>query len=170
MRNGVRPVVRRLAAYVVDVLFLAAVLIPMSFGIQTLVGYQVDTGVGVWLASLVLISLPSWTYFTLADASDGGATLGKRLLGLKVADGDGSRLQLGRALMRTAIKLLRWELAHVTMFALSPQLGTFSGLQIGILWLVYALFAAYLVVALRNGGERSIHDLVAGTAVRRCPA
>jgi hypothetical protein len=47
------------------------------------------------------------------------------------------------------------------------ELGVFSGLQIGLLWLVYALLALYLVVALRTAGERSVDDLVAGSAVRR---
>ena len=75
----------------------------------------------------------------------------------------------GIDLARTAIKLLPWELAHLTFFALSPQLGTFTGLQLALLVVVYGLFAFYLVVALRNRGERSLHDLVVGTAVRRRP-
>ena len=80
---------------------------------------------------------------------------------------DGSRVGAGRAFLRTAIKLAPWELTHVTFFALSPQLGTFTELQLGLLIVVYVLFAIYLVVALRNGGGRSVHDLVAGTVVRR---
>jgi len=167
MRDAVRHLVRRLAAYAVDIVILAAVLIPLAFGIQALTGYRPDTGIGVWLASVAEISVPSWAYFTLADASPGGATLGKRLLGLQVARLDDSRIGPGRALLRTAIKLVPWELTHVTFFALSPQLGTFTELQLWLLIVVYVLFAAYLVVALLNGGARSLHDLVVGTVVRR---
>lgn len=145
MRGGVRHLARRVAAYTIDIVILAAVLIPFAFGVQSLVGYRPDTGIGVWLASVVTISVPSWTYFTLSDASGAGATLGKRLLGLRVATDDGSRLGIGRALLRTAIKLL----------------------QLGLLVAVYALLALYLVVALRNGGARSVHDRAVGTVVRR---
>ena len=167
MRDSVRTLLRRLAAYAIDVVILAAVLVPLAFGLQLLIGYRPDTGVGVWLASLATISVPSWVYFTLSDASTRGATLGKRLLGLRASSLDGGRIGLGRALVRTAIKLIPWELTHLTLFALSPELGSFTGLQIGFLWVVYGLFAIYLVVAVRNRGERSVHDLAAGTAVRR---
>jgi uncharacterized RDD family membrane protein YckC len=167
MPDALRSLARRLAAYAVDVVILAAVLIPLAFVIQRVVGYRPDTGVGVWLASLATISVPSWLYFTLSDASSSGATLGKRLLGLRAATVNGGRIGLGRALARTAIKLIPWELTHLTFFALSPQLGTFTGLQLALLVVVYGLFAIYLVVALRNRGERSLHDLFVGTAVRR---
>jgi uncharacterized RDD family membrane protein YckC len=167
MGNAVGTLARRIAAYAIDVGILAVVLIPVTFGLQALTGYRPDTGIGVWLASITTISLPSWIYFTLSDASPRGATLGKRMLGLGVATTAGSRVGLGRALLRTAVKLIPWELTHATMFALSPRLGTFSALQAGLLTIVYVLLAAYLVVALRNGGTRSVHDLVAGTGVRR---
>lgn len=167
MRSAVRPVLRRLAAYAIDVALLAAVLIPVAFGLQALVGYRPDTGIGVWLATLLTISLPSWTYFMVADAAFGGVTVGKRLFGLRARALDGGGIPLSHAVVRTAIKLVPWELTHAAMFALAPRLGDFSGLQITLLWLVYALFAAYLAVALRTGGERSLHDLAAGTAVVR---
>jgi uncharacterized RDD family membrane protein YckC len=167
MGNAVGFLARRITAYAIDIGLLAVVLIPLAFGLQALIGYRPDTGIGVWFASLITISLPSWIYFTLSDASPRGATIGKRVLGLRVAMTDGSRVRLRPALVRTAVKLIPWELTHATMFALSPRLGSFSGLQAGLLTIVYVLLAAYLVVALRNRGERGIHDLVAGTDVRR---
>jgi uncharacterized RDD family membrane protein YckC len=165
MRAAIPNVLRRLAAYAIDVAILAVVLIPLSFGVQAMIGYRAETGIGVWLASLLLISLPSWAYFILFDASSSGATLGKRVVGLRAARVEGSPLGLRRAVLRTAVKLLPWELTHLTMFALSPELGTFSGLQLGLLWAVYALLALYLFVALRHEGRRSVHDLAAGAAV-----
>ena len=167
MRDAIRQLRSRLAAYAVDIAVLAAVLVPLAFALQTVTGFRPTTGVGVWLASVLMISVPSWTYFTVSDASASGATLGKRLLGIAVVASDGApRVGAGRAVVRTAVKLAPWELTHLTMFALSPALGTFSALQIALLWIVYALLAIYLAVALRNRGERSVHDLVAGTAVR----
>jgi uncharacterized RDD family membrane protein YckC len=167
MGPAVRQTARRVAAYALDVTLLATLLIPIAFGLQLLLGYRPTTGAGIWLASLVTISLPTWAYFTLSDASTTGATLGKRALGVRASFVNGRRITIGSAFVRTVIKLVPWELTHVALFGISVELGIFSGLQIGLLWLVYALLALYLVVALRTAGERSVHDLVAGTAVRR---
>lgn len=165
MRAAVGPVLRRLVAYGIDVLLLAALLIPLAFGAQAILGYRAETGLDVWLASLALISVPTWAYFIVSDASPAGATVGKRVLGLRAVRADGSRLGVGSALGRTAAKLMPWELTHLTMFALAPELGTFSGVQLALLSAVYALLALYLLVALRSGGQRSVHDLLAGSAV-----
>jgi uncharacterized RDD family membrane protein YckC len=165
-RRTIGRLLRRSAAYGVDILILALVLIPLAFAIQAMTGYRADSGIGVWLASVVTISVPSWAYFAISDASASGATIGKRLFGLRIVADDNGRMRPGTALLRTAIKLIPWELTHLTMFALSPRLGTFSGLQLALLWVVYGSLAAYLIVALRNQGERSIHDLVAGSSVR----
>ena len=166
MRSAGRAVLRRLVAYGIDVALLAAVLIPLAFGLQAITGYRPDTGVRVWYATLIMISVPSWTYFIVADASRAGATLGKRALGLRARTLADERVPLPRAVSRTAVKLAPWELTHAAMFALSSGFDTFTGLQIAMLWVVYGLLALYLVVAFRTGGERSVHDLVAGTVVR----
>lgn len=169
MRDAVRALVRRLAAYAVDVALLAAVLIPLTFGVQVVTGYRAETGPAIWVATILTISVPSWTYFAVADTSASGATAGKRLLGLRTRTADGARLSPTRALLRTAVKLAPWELTHLSMFGLAAELGTFSTLQIVLLSSVYVVLAAYLIVALRHAGERSVHDLAAGSAVRRVP-
>lgn len=167
MRDAIRALIRRLAAYAIDVALLAAVLIPLTFAIQAVTGYTATNGLGVWIASILTISVPSWTYFAVADTSASGATLGKRILGLHTRAVGGDRLGPVRALGRTAVKLAPWELTHFAMFGLSEDLGTFTTVQIVLLSSVYVLMAAYLIVALRHAGERSLHDLVAGSAVRR---
>ena len=53
----------------------------------------------------------------------------------------------------------------VALLALGVWLGTVTGLQLALLWVVYGLFALHLIVALRNRGRRSVHDLAAGAAV-----
>lgn len=170
MRSAAWMLARRLAAYAVDVTLLAAVLIPLTFLVQAVTGYRAETGPAIWVATILTISVPSWTYFAVADTSPSGATAGKRLLRLRTRTADGARLSPTRALLRTAVKLAPWELTHLSMFGLAVELGTFSPLQIVLLSSVYVLLAAYLIVALRHGGERSVHDLAAGSAVRRVPA
>ena len=165
MAETVARTLRRLTAYAADGSLLAVVLIPLAVAIQGVAGYRPTTGVGVWVASVVLISLPSWTYFVVSDRSASGATLGKRLLRLRVRMAGEASVSLVRALVRTAIKLTPWELTHLALFAMAPALGAVGGTQLAVLWLVYALFALSLGVALRTDGRRSVHDLVAGTTV-----
>jgi hypothetical protein len=105
-------------------------------------------------------------YFVLSDSSARGATVGKSLLGLRVTRvGDGS-VGKARALGRTAVKLLPWEITHLSAFAFSAQPGVSldAGQLIGLA-IANVLIVVYLVVAAYTGGRRSVHDYVAATEV-----
>jgi uncharacterized RDD family membrane protein YckC len=163
----VRLTALRLAAYAIDVVVLAAVLLPLSFAIGSVIGTELSTGMAVWIRSLLTISLPAWAYFIATDHLAGGRSLGKRVLGLRARMLDGGTLGWGPSVLRTALKLLPWELTHLAFFALAPRLGAFEGIQVVVSGTAYALMIAYLVVAVRNDGRRSVPDLVAGTTVDR---
>jgi len=162
-----RLTVLRLAAYGLDVVALAVVLLPLSFAIDPVVGTELSFGFELWLRSLLTISLPAWLYFILTDYLGAGRSLGKRVLGVRTGMLDGRTPDLRASVLRTALKLVPWELTHLAFFALAPLLGVFEGIQILVASTSYALMLAYVVVALRNGGRRSLPDLVAGTAVDR---
>jgi uncharacterized RDD family membrane protein YckC len=169
MNRGTTPPVqliqRRAGAYLVDIILLFAVLAPLGLLVQNLLGTQAETGPQVWWVILFNFSIPVWAYFALSDASAGGATIGKRLFRLRVTAASGGSPGLGRALLRTAVKLIPWELVHLFAFAFSPDLSQFTlmqGLGIGLanlLWMVY------LIALLPNGGRRSLHDMAANTQV-----
>ena|ERR1051326_4492746 len=86
--------VRRLIAYLVDILLLFAAILVTQFGLEALTGgwpmRLLTTGPRiegwVWLS----VSLPTYLYFALCESSARGATLGKRLLGLHVTTEPGS--------------------------------------------------------------------------------
>lgn len=162
--DALRLTARRLAAYIVDVLLLATVLLPVAFAVSTALGTDL-TGVEVWLRQLVLISLPAWTYFILTDRLAGGRSLGKRLLGLITTGLDSQPPGWRAAIVRTMLKLLPWELVHLAFFGLSASFAVISPVQISVAGAAYALMLAYLAVALLNEGSRSIPDLVASTRV-----
>jgi uncharacterized RDD family membrane protein YckC len=124
------------------------------------------TGPAIGRMILWNFSLPAWLYFILSDQSAVGATLGKRLLKIQVRDMSGERLSFGRALARTAVKLLPWELVHVSAFAFSTDLGQFSGPQLIGVAVANVLTVVYLAIAITTRGQRSTHDYVAGTLVR----
>ena len=69
--------------------------------------------------------------------------------------------------MREAISTVLRRLAAYAIYiaTLAVLLISFSGLQLALLWVVYALFALYLFVVLRNEGRRSARDFVAGAVV-----
>jgi len=119
----------------------------------------------VWVRSLQSISLPAWLHFILTDTLGGGRSLGTRGLFLHTSMLDGGRPDMQAAVLRTAVKLAPWELTHLAFFAMAPRLGAFGGPQILVAGISYVLMLAYVVVALRNGGRRSVPDVVAGTAV-----
>jgi uncharacterized RDD family membrane protein YckC len=161
--------IRRAGAYVLDIFLLFLVLFPVGQLVRLAVGWPTasPTGQEVWLASALNFSLPTWTYFVWSDSSAGGATVGKWLLGLHVARLTGGRVGRARALARTAVKVLPWETAHLSAFALSTDP---AGLELGqVIGLTTAngLALAYFVVAVCTRGRRSVHDYVAVTEV--CP-
>ena len=156
---------RRVGAYLLDIGVLFAVLGPIGWLVQRLLGWAPTSGLQIWWTLLFNFSVPTWLCFTIADASPKGATLGKRWLRLRVSRQDGGRAAPMQALCRTAAKLLPWELVHVSAFALEKQPGDLSLVQGVGLAFANALMLAYLSCAVLTRGRRSIHDLVAGTVV-----
>jgi uncharacterized RDD family membrane protein YckC len=154
----------RIGAYVIDIVLLFAVLAPLGQLILRLFGRAPTTGPEIWRTVFWNFSLPCWLYFIVSARSTGGATLGKRWLGLRVS-GDHGPISTGRAVGRTALLLLPWELIHVSAFGLSRQLDRLNPLQIAGLTVANLLTIIYLVVTFRTGGRRSVHDFLAGTSV-----
>ena len=157
---------RRILAYVLDILLLFVVLAPLAILFESMLELRPETGFQIWIAIVVSFSVPVWTYFILSDTSQTGATLGKRIMNVAVRRSDGtSRLTFDRALARTALKLLPWELAHIFGFALVDVLG--EQIQAWGLVLANLLTAAYLIICIATGGEKSLHDHVVDTSVVR---
>jgi uncharacterized RDD family membrane protein YckC len=156
---------RRVGAYAIDVALLFLILGPIGWLIQRAIGFAPSTEFQIWLTLLVNFSLPTWSYFAIADASRSGATLGKSWLGLRASRLDGGQVGWIKALYRTAGKLLPWELVHISAFALGTDAGELSILQVVGLSVANVLMLGYLACAALTRGRRSVHDFVAGTVV-----
>ncbi len=155
------PILLRSAAYLADILILFAVLFPLGWAVVLAVGFSPASGIQVWQATLINFSIPAWLYFTLSDSLWGGKTLGKRLLRLKVARTSGQPLSVPRAFLRTSVKLLPWELAHIGGFALQAA----PAWQWAAIGLSNLLVVVYLAAAIATRGRRSVHDWVVRTEV-----
>ncbi len=126
------------------------------------------SGTNSQLYTIATISIPTWLYFSLFDCSSWRATIGKRMMSLEVADAaSNSRIGFIRSFLRSIIKLLPWELAHIGNNLPTPVWYTeephfriafaFSG----------PLLILYIASMYTNPGRRCIHDMIVGTNVAR---
>jgi uncharacterized RDD family membrane protein YckC len=101
---------------------------------------------------IVTYAVLAWAYFALQESSSAQATVGKRLLGLRVSKVDGSRLSLGGATIRV------WPMYLPTIASL-PGFG-FSSL-VSLL-----AFIACVAVAF-SARKQGLHDKMAGAILTR---
>ncbi len=136
----------RFLAVVIDSFLISAVIYPVSFIIALLIagaGYAVRMpSMGVQLVTAIsaftLGVLGNWLYEALLLSSERQATVGKMILRLRVTDLEGQRIEFGRATARHFAKYL-------------------SGM---------VLLIGYIMAAFTDR-HRALHDMIAGTLVRR---
>lgn len=161
----------RVAAYSIDiVLLLAGILITQALlrPVNPLLGQSQSTsGWRNHLWVYVTVSIPILIYFALSFSSKWQATFGMRLLGINVAGTGGESIGFGRALLRSLVMLIPFELNHVVMFYPTPIWGDPKpGFRVGFV-VVSLLMVIYLGSLLLTTHHQSIHDLVARTIVVR---
>lgn len=174
--QGTPTVGRRLAAFGLDYLVVLAYLIVLgcigwalaSGATSDAWGEFVSSPARLELLAFCTTVLPVCAYFALLESSPGGATLGKRRMHLRVARIGGGRLGLGRALLRSAVKFLPWQLAHTSLVHIpgwptSPQSPP-SWVVLGMV-LVWGLVGFYIVALAVRSDHRAPYDWVAGSHV-----
>ncbi len=107
---------------------------------ETLRNIPVLTKAAFVLGMLSIGLIPQWLYFALQESSAARATIGKRIVGLRVSDAGGNRLGFGQASARWLIKTI------VTIVPLGSVVSA--------------------IVLATDERARSIHDRIAGTEVR----
>jgi len=127
----------RAAALVIDgfVLLLPSVGITLGFMPPVAQLQDKDKVTTALLGAQIIVTLLNVAYGTVMESSDSGGTVGKRAVGIRVADLEGRRIGPGRALVRNIVK-------------------PFSN-----------FLAIGLMLALFTPRKQSLHDLVAGTVV-----
>ncbi len=162
---------RRTAAYLLDVFLCALVLMSVQGAVFVLVfggerAPWLDTGPRIWAFEWATISLPVWLYFTFSESGRRGATIGKRLLRLRVSTAVGAPISRGRAFVRTVLKLLPWELTHVAILLPTPLYDAGPGETTRPLLIVSTvMFGAWFGAVLLMPKAQGVHDLLAGTLV-----
>lgn len=167
---------QRILAFLLDYLLIAVYLL-----LLVLIG--VGLGLGAWrglfqqffvdpnrseVSAFLLLVLPIWLYFALCEASPWQATWGKRRMGLCVTTIEGARLSLPRALWRSAVKLLPWELTHACLWRIPGwplKPSDPSPLILAGLILVWVLVIVYLAGLFLGKRHQTLYDWLAGTCV-----
>jgi uncharacterized RDD family membrane protein YckC len=159
-------------AFTLDYLPIAGYLVGLTLISQALATRQPNVlerlfqgPVAGQASGFMLVTLPVTLYFAVQEASARQATWGKVRCSLKVIGPDGGRLSLGRALARTALKFLPWELAHTAIWQAQFASVERSPVIIAGFVLVWALVGANALSVGVRRDRRALYDQWAGTAV-----
>lgn len=162
---------RRALAYALDALLLF-VAFPLLLGAIFYLIFYLTIGLEwtrdgflFWAFVFCTVSLPFWLYYSLCESSPRQATIGMRVLRLRVIGVEGERINFGRALLRTVVKLLPFEINHLVMFLPTPIWNDPSqDFRVGFA-VVGALIVIYLATMILTRRKQSVHDLAARTIV-----
>ena len=162
----------RVFAFAYDYLAIALyllVLIASSFAVNlvfpNIVPMFFDNPVSSQIAGLFMITLPVTFYFALLELSLWQATWGKRRQHLKVILTNGDRLTRTRAIGRTLLKFIPWELAHTCIWQISFSRQEPSPAIIAGFVLVWILVGANIVQLWISPANQTLYDRLAKTYV-----
>lgn len=174
MKHSYAGLWARLTAFALDYILIAGYLIcvvALSSVINTLLPTILPRAFANPLSGQItgffLVTLPVTLYFALLEASAWQATWGKRRKGLRIIRRDGSRPSYTRAIGRTVLKFIPWELAHTCIWQITFAPQEPSPLIIAGLALVWILVGANVVSLLISQTRQTLYDRMAGTFVVR---
>ncbi|MGN2248003.1 RDD family protein [Frateuria sp. GZRR35] len=153
------PMWRRLAALVYDLLAVVAIVMVVGLLCQLATGGQVvaagtHPAIAWWYQPLQ--GLVVGAYFVISWLR-GGQTLGMRPWRIRVVGANGGKVLWGQALRRVIVAAL-----PLLLLGLAPWLGLR-----GAVWVVLAGWAVWFAPALIDRRRRALHDIAAGTEMRR---
>lgn len=172
------PPLRRIGAFAIDYVVIAAyatALTAASFAARAALGAgqgpppsgALEKLVGHALA-FVTLTAPVVLYFAISESSRRQATLGKRVVGMRVVSRSGRRLKFRRSLLRSAVKFAPWELAHVAIWH-SPG-RPFVDEPSLLAWIVHGAalgLATWFTLSLFTHSRRTPYDRLAKCRVVR---
>jgi len=140
--------------------FLVAILLILVLGTPI-------TPFQTYIRTILSFSIPVWIYSIGNDFSKSGSTLGKKIMKIHVITLKQDRLKLHQAILRNAIKLIPWEMVHLTFFGLSEGWSSFSIVQMILVIITYVIIFLYIIVMIKSKGTKAIHDYASHTQVKQ---
>ena len=157
---------RRAAAFAWDLpVILAWVLAAgvIGIGLNAIAGSQPGPPWSLDLQAFLTLILPVTLTFGYQEGTARQATFGKRRSCLIVTDAAGRSAGFRRALFRSAVKFLPWQLGHTAVFHLVAG-STSVGFVILSIGAQLTVLASLLIMAI-DSKHRALQDWVAGTRV-----
>ena len=173
-KQTTQAILRRSAAFLFDwllvlvpyIIILTLVTVAFFVDVDDMSASLPDSAVRGQLIGFATLTLPVTLYFALFE-SWRGASVGKRLLQLRVETPDGDSPSFGDALLRNTIKFVPWELAHWTVWQiLVTANGNPQTVHAVSLALAYGLLFIYAGGLIFSMGEQTLYDRVIGLRVR----
>ena len=156
---------KRLIAYLIDniILLLYAYLV-MEAALYFGMAEKVSGPVQGQLIGLLTLTIPFFLYLYLFEKSKWHATLGKRLMGIKVLGSDGEKANY---FLRSFFKLLPWEIAHTGIHWLfAAEDPENLPLYVWVLMILPQLIVlAYIVSMISSKGRETIYDRLSMTEI-----
>lgn len=155
----------RAGAFLLDVAIMVGSLIVLSL----LAGFaaasmQLKSAEPVMVIWVLIYFLLRNAYFIGFELHTGAATIGKRVLGLRVATRNGGRLTADAVIARNAMRELEFYMPLTFIFAAPREAVDGWMTAAGLLW-----SGIFLLFPLFNRDRLRVGDLVAGTWVVRAP-
>ncbi len=170
----------RAGALILDVLIILfslilfhIVLLAVAGGLIAGVGsgsFAVSSGASEFLLILLIIGLfVSWYgYFLVQELGPRGATLGKRIMGIRVAARRGERLTPEAVIARNLLRDI--EIFYPLVFILSSAFQALDGGESSTLvWAAAGWFALFALLPFFNRDALRAGDIIAGTWVVETP-
>ncbi len=114
---------------------------------------------------LFSLTIPVILYFAICESSRWQATIGKRLLGLRVQDMSGNRLPWRKTLVRALLKFLPWELGHTVVHQLVSGGTNDVPLWVLTLLAIAVLLDVWYLVSMWFGNGRTAYDRASAAQV-----
>lgn len=180
MDRPVASVGRRMGAFLLDYLLISvylALLVAISVGLgqgplQSLFHTLFADPNRSELSAFLMLVLPVILYFAILESSPWQATVGKRVLGLRVTGAQRDRLNFPRALARSVLAFVPWELTHACLWRIPgwplapapPAPIIAAGLV-----LVWVILAVYLASMLLSKKHQALYDTLTNAYVIQAP-
>ena len=165
---------QRIKAFAFDYILIAGyliIIVGLGVGVnaafprlsQTLFANRVTGQV----IGFLLVTLPVTLYYALFESSPQQATWGKHKIGLRVIGTEGTSVDFPRALARTLLKFVPWELSHTLIWQLrfaQPDAAPFINAGFILVWF---LIGADLLSLWLSKKHQTLYDRLSSTYVVR---
>jgi uncharacterized RDD family membrane protein YckC len=159
---------QRFIAFVLDFIIIGIYilfLLGVGIGINAMSGgiALLASPIAMNILAFITIIMPVVLYSSLQESSTYHATLGKRWVKIKVVNLQGTRLSAWQTFLRSAIKFLPWQLAHMSVIYL--RFGYNSPIFMIEALISQGLVIVYIVFLLFVKRHQTPYDLISGTYV-----